>query len=361
MRELIANGADATRARAVHEESPGGAVTVRLRQADDVWWLEVEDHGIGMSPETMVSALTDFGISHWQNASMLAAFPRLLAKGFEPTGRFGIGFFAVFMIADEVQVRSLAYDEAPRTTHVLEFHHGVAARPLLRVADVHERLRSSGTMVRARLRHDPRTVEGLFKTTDRRLTHNQLLHSRLTRMCALAEVDVAVQGPDDPAPVRIVQAGDWTRIPPAELFRRIYRRDEANHLDRIIYDGYERWFVQHADDLLDDEGTIIGRAMVATGWEAVHPDLRWMRPTKAPIYVGGFESGEIWWCLGAFVGRPLTADRLKAFLIASLDQLQTWLEAQAATVCASPPGAASPGSNAATAPRSSSRSATVTR
>ena len=336
VRELIANGADATRARAVHEESPAGAVTIRLQQVSDVWWLEVEDHGIGMSPETMVSALTDFGISHWQSASMLAGFPRLLAKGFSPTGRFGIGFFAVFMIADEVQVRSLAYDEAPRSTHVLEFHNALVTRPLLRVADVHERLRSSGTLVRARLRHDPRTIEGLFKTTNRRLTHNQLLHSRLIRMCALADVDIAVQGPDDPAPVRIIQAGDWTRIPPAELFRRIYRRDEANHLDRIIYDGYERWFVQHADDLLDDRGTVIGRAMVATGWEAVHPDLRWMRPTKAPIYVGGFESGEIWWCLGAFVGRPLTADRLKAFLSASLQQLQAWLEAQAKTVTASP-------------------------
>ncbi|GID26724.1 hypothetical protein C8E87_2158 [Paractinoplanes brasiliensis] len=51
--------------------------------------------------------------------------------------------------------------------------------------------------------------------------------------------------------------------------------------------------------------------MVATGWEAVHPDLRRMRATKAPIYVGGFESGEMWWCLGAFVGRPLRADRVE--------------------------------------------------
>jgi hypothetical protein len=336
MRELISNGADATRARAVHEESPVGAVTVRLREADGLWWLEVEDHGIGMSPETMVSALTDFGISHWQSPSMLAGFPRLLAKGFRPTGRFGIGFFAVFMVADKVEVRSLAYDEAPRSTHVLEFQHGVVARPLLRAADVHERLRSSGTVVRARLRHDPRTLEGLFKTTNRRLTHTQLLLSRLTRMCALADVDIAVQGPDDPAPIRIIQAGDWTRIPPAELFRRIYRRDEANHLDRIIFDGYERWFVQHADDLLDDRGAVIGRGMVATGWEAVHPDLRWMRPTKAPIYVGGFESGEIWWCLGAFVGRPLTADRLKAFLSASPEQLRAWLEAQSKTITAGP-------------------------
>jgi hypothetical protein len=335
MRELIANGADATRARAVHEGTAAGTVTVRLGETDSCWWLEVADHGIGMSPETMVSALTDFGVSHWQSRSMIETFPRLMAKGFRPVGRFGIGFFAVFMVADEVEVRSLAYDEAPRTTHVLEFHQGTAGRPLLRVADVHERLRSCGTVVRARLRHDPRSMDGLFKTTNRRLTHTQLLHSRLIRMCALADVDIAVQGPDDPAPVRIIQAGDWTRIPAVDLFRRIYRRDEASHLDRVIYDGYERWFERHATRLTDDDGVVLGRAMVVSGWEAVHPDLRWLRPTKAPIYVGGFESGEIWWCMGAFVGRPLTADRLKAFPRASLNQLRRWLDAQAAAVASS--------------------------
>jgi hypothetical protein len=293
MRELIANASDATRARGVHEGGQGGAVTVRLWEEHASWWLEVEDHGIGMAPEAMV---------------------------------------AIFMVADEVEVRSLAYDEAPRSTHVLEFRHGVAVRPLLRAADVHERLRASGTVVRAKLRHDPRSIGGLFKTTNRRMSHTQLLHSRLIRMCALAGVDIKVQGPDDRQPVRIIQAGDWTRIPVAELFRRIYRRDEANHLDRVIYDGYEKLFVDHASELLDSTGNVIGRAIVATGWELVHPDLRWLRPTKAPIYVGGFECGEMYWCMGAFVGYPLTADRLKAFPVADLGQFQTWLDAQAETV-----------------------------
>jgi hypothetical protein len=151
-------------------------------------------------------------------------------------------------------------------------------------------------------------------------------------MCALADVDIKVQGPDDEQPVRIIQAGDWTRIPITELFRRIYRRDEASHLDRVIYDGYEKLFIDHASDLLDGAGNVIGRAIVATGLESVHPDLRWMRPPKAPIYVGGFASGEMDYCMGAFVGYPLTADRLKAFPVADLRQFQTWLDAQAETV-----------------------------
>jgi hypothetical protein len=336
LRELVANAADATRARRTHEGGPGGTVTVRLTQEADEWWLAVEDHGIGMSPSTLVTTLTDFGRSRWQDADTLADFPGLLAKGFQPTGRFGIGFFAVFMVADEVQVRSLAYEEAPRSTHVLDFGHGVATRPLLRQADPHERLRACGTVVRARLRNDPRSLEGLFKTTNRRLTHTELLHSRLINMCALADVDIAAQGPDDPHPVRVIQGGDWTRIPAGELFRRLYRRDEASHLDRMIYDGYEKRFIDQAQEVRDAAGNIIGRAMLASGLESVHPDLRWMQRPEGFVYVGGLQASELEYCLGAFCGEPLTADRLTAFPVASIGEFQAWVEAQADVVRDSP-------------------------
>jgi hypothetical protein len=336
VRELVANGSDATRARAVHEGGAAGAVIVRLLQQDDYWCLSVEDHGIGMTPETMVSSLTDFGYTRWQSPEMISEFPGLLSGGFKPTGRFGIGFFAIFMVADEVDVVSLGYEEAPRSTHVLEFRNGVSGRPLLREADVHERLRGCGTIVRAKLRHDPRSMEGLFKTTDPGLTHTELLHSRLIRMCALAEVDIMAQGPDDPSPVRLIQANDWTRIPAADLFRRLYRKEEASHLDRVIYDGYEKLFIDHATDLRDSEGNIAGRAMMASGFELLATGLWWIRPPEALIYVGGFQADEIYYCMGAFAGRPLTADRLRAWPIVTIDQFQSWVEIQAEKIRDSP-------------------------
>lgn len=332
IRELVANAADATRARRVHEGDYGGAVTLRLSSEGDQWWLTVEDHGIGMAPETMVTALTDFGHSRWLAADMLTDFPGLLAKGFQPTGRFGIGFFAVFMIADQVEVRSLGYDEAPRSTHVLEFRHGVSSRPMLRQADFHERLRNSGTVVRVKLREAPRTEEGLFQTTNRRLSETELFHSRITRLCALSDVDIKVQGPDDSQPIRIIQADDWPRISHSELFRRLYRREEASHLDRIVYDGYEKVFIDRAQDLHDAEGNLIGRAMMASGWETILPDLRWLQPPSASVYVGGLFADEIDYCMGAFCGYPLTADRLRAFPLASLAEFQRWLESQADSV-----------------------------
>jgi hypothetical protein len=336
IRELVANASDAIRARMAHESVPAGAVTVRLSQQDGSWWLTVEDHGIGMSPETMVAALTDFGYTRWQSSETISEFPGLLSAGFQPTGRFGIGFFAIFMVSDEVDVISLSYDEAPRSTHVLEFRNGVAGRPLLREADVHERLRSCGTVVHARLRHDPRSMEGLFKTTDRSLSYTELLHSRLTRMCALAAIDVKVQGPEDQCPVRLIQADDWTRIPAAELFQRLYRKEEASHLDRVIYEGYEKLFIDHATDLRSADGRIVGRAMMASGFELMPEGLRWMKPPEGLIYVGGFQADELDYCMGAFSGRPLTADRLKAWPIVAIDEFQSWVEVQAERICDSP-------------------------
>lgn len=236
------------------------------------------------------------------------------------------------MIADQVEVRSLGYDEAPRSTHVLEFRHGVSSRPMLRQADFHERLRNSGTVVRVKLREAPRTADGLFQTTNRRLSETELLHSRITRLCALSDVDIKVQGPDDPQPVRIIQADDWPRISHSELFRRLYRREEASHLDRIVYDGYEKVFIDRAQDLHDAEGKLIGRAMMASGWETVQPDLRWLQPPSASVYVGGLFADEIYYCMGAFCGYPLTADRLRAFPLASPAEFEQWLESQADSV-----------------------------
>jgi hypothetical protein len=206
----------------------------------------------------------------------------------------------------------------------------VASRPLLRVAEDHERLHSCGTVVRAKLRNDPRSMDGLFKTTDRGLSHTQLLHSRLTRMCALAEVDIDVQGPDDPSPMRIVRGNDWASIPAGELFRRLYRREEASHLDRVLYDAYEKLFADQATELRDSDGQLAGRAMFVSGFELMLEGLRWMgRPPEGLIYVGGYQSDELPYCMGAFAGRPLTADRLRAWPIVTLDEFRSWVETQA--------------------------------
>ncbi len=90
LRELIQNGSDAVRARVelgdiIREQ---GHVMVRLGVEDGRHWVEVEDNGIGMPKEVLAGPLLDFGHSYWGSALMRKELPGLLAKGFQPTGRY---------------------------------------------------------------------------------------------------------------------------------------------------------------------------------------------------------------------------------------------------------------------------------
>jgi hypothetical protein len=332
LRELIANASDATKARCKLEEKAIGTVVIKLVREEENWWLVVSDQGIGMRPETMVSALTDFGFSRWQSAEMLAEYPDLSDQGFEPTGRYGIGFFSVFMVAEQVAVRSLAYGEAPRDTHVLEFRNGVNVRPLLRKADSSEWLREPGTVVRAKLLHDPRSVDGIFRTTTRRLTHTELLHAIVPRMCALSSVNIEIEGPDDAAPVRVINGGDWTRISPVELFARVYRRKDDSYEERMNLDAYEKLFLERAEDVGDEYGNIQGHAMLAPFQEDVDGQGWWWYMPAAVVYVGGLEADTLNDAMGVFHGMPLTANRLSAFPAIAPDQVTAWAESQAVRV-----------------------------
>ncbi|MFF5085365.1 ATP-binding protein [Actinoplanes sp. NPDC000266] len=327
LRELVANASDATLARALRDKTEPGTVTIRLSQNDGSWWLTVADEGIGMRREAMVSSLTDFGNSRWRSTDLLVEHPDLV--GFEPAGRYGIGFFAVFMVADEVGVRSLALDEAPRDTHLLEFTDGLAARPLLRTAEPDERLRTAGTVVTIRLREDPRSVNGLFRNRSRQLSHTEHLHALVRPLCALARVNIDVQGPDDAWPKREISADDWMSISETELFDRVYRRPDDSYKIRVALDVYCKRFLQRAQALRDKAGRVAGRAMMTSVWEGTE-DLGLYIVIESHIYVGGLRAATLKESMGVFSGLPLTADRLNAFPDVSIALLIAWVESQAA-------------------------------
>ena len=67
-----------------------------------------------------------------------------------------------------------------------------------------------------------------------------------------------------------------------------------------------------------------------SGWELMPEGLRMtMNPPEGLIYVGGYQADEIYHCMGAFAGRPLTADRLRAWPVVTMDTFQAWIETQA--------------------------------
>lgn len=160
LRELIQNAADAVRFRRELEPQGSGyegRITIRLKaneQQPHTYWLDVEDDGLGMSEAVLTGPLIDFGSSYMSSALVKSERPGLLSKGKKRLGRYGIGFFSCFMIADEVLVTSRQFDDGRDKLRTLHFQDGLGHRPLLlddRPADFGS---VSSTRVRLRLTTD---------------------------------------------------------------------------------------------------------------------------------------------------------------------------------------------------------------
>ena len=133
LRELVQNAADAIMARRKLDDSYGrGQVTVRLiEQPNAPFVLQVDDDGIGMSQRTLTKDMLDFGKSFWASERAAREFPGLHASGYSSIGRFGIGFFSVFMAASKVDIYSRRFDAGLSAVRRLSFDKGVSLRPVL--------------------------------------------------------------------------------------------------------------------------------------------------------------------------------------------------------------------------------------
>ena len=132
IRELVQNSSDAITARqTITNEHFDGRIIVRLIDYPKRgrFVLQIDDDGIGMSQKTLTDDLTDFGKSFWKNARASQEFPGLQSSGHSPAGRFGIGFFSIFMIADSVRVFSRRFDQGLDSLMCLSFANGLSLRP----------------------------------------------------------------------------------------------------------------------------------------------------------------------------------------------------------------------------------------
>ena len=133
-RELIQNAADAV---GVRRSLRGGGeyaghIFVRLKGREDGGWiLQVDDNGVGMSQTTLTTDLLDFGRSFWASERAAREFPGVHASGYTPIGRFGIGFFSIFMAARKLKVYSRRFDKGLDDVRCLSFKNGISLRPTL--------------------------------------------------------------------------------------------------------------------------------------------------------------------------------------------------------------------------------------
>ncbi len=107
------------------DDSFDGKIRVKFGEDANGTYIEISDNGVGMSSLVMTQSLLDFGQSFWGTNLMHKEFPLLEAKGYSSTGKYGIGFFSVFMLGSKVQVISRKYLLGREQTHVLDFMHGL--------------------------------------------------------------------------------------------------------------------------------------------------------------------------------------------------------------------------------------------
>ena len=134
LRELIQNAADSigVRQSLTSGDEFVGRIFVRLKRRDDGRWiLQVDDNGVGMSQATLTKDLLDFGRSFWASERAAREFPGIHASGYTPVGRFGIGFFSIFMAAQKVNVYSRRFDKGLDHVRCLTFDSGISLRPTL--------------------------------------------------------------------------------------------------------------------------------------------------------------------------------------------------------------------------------------
>ena len=204
LRELVQNAADAIAARRAIEQSYGrGQLTVRLIEKQGApHVLQVDDNGTGMSQTTMIKDMLDFGKSFWASERAAQEFPGLHSSGYSSIGRFGIGFFSVFMAATKVSVYSRRFDAGLNDVRCLSFDKGVSLRPVLsdeRPADMRMDITT-----RIELELKP----GILDDPNRMAVRSNETHQRQLIVSLCDYVAALVSGLDVPVNVEIAGASN---------------------------------------------------------------------------------------------------------------------------------------------------------
>jgi hypothetical protein len=269
VRELIQNAADSIRARRHFDKSNihfEGRILIKIREnevnGNKSVYLEVLDDGIGMAQQTLVGPLLDFGTSLWKNRLLESEFPGLRGSAFKPIGRFGIGFYSVFMVADAVSVASRRFDQGTAQGRTLIFSNGLAARPILLDRLPADFSSNFQTVVSLTLKWE--AAERFGGSDEKAITSSlfdssSTLEGTLSHVCPSLDCDVFFQRNDDPV-VKIhdrywykADGEKWleTLFAPKTKLNKKYSVIIAEAASRLslIYDGDE----------------VVGRAAISIG------------------------------------------------------------------------------------------------
>lgn len=314
LRELMQNGADAIRARRTLENRPEDWGTLKVSTgSDDLGhWVEVEDNGVGMSQAVLTKYLLDFGSSFWTSDLAHSELPGLNSSGFRAVGKFGIGFFSVFMWGERVRVVTRRFDAAKSDASILEFTDGLNKRPLLMPSTLSDALLDGGTRVRVWLR-DKSILESLLRSDRAR---GLRLKDACVQLAPCLDVNLVTKEDGQP-PESALSALDWKHIDDDALLHRI-----ENHKWGVI--GHEEetesfGFRPKLTMISDKKGRCYGRAAI---WKTPRELLS--DATPGCITVGGLSTTTLNGVCGVLFGQPTTAARDHGIPSMPLDVTQQW-------------------------------------
>lgn len=249
LKELMQNAADAIRARRIYRKNQEiGRIDISLRSKNSELWLHVQDNGIGMSQYVLTHILLDFGRSLWRDDSLRKQWVGLAGENFEAVGQFGIGFFSVFMLGDEIKVTTWRDGDAEDSQSTLYLRNRAKAKPILLTTPLECRLNEFGTRVSVRLKHG-RSVLRINKNHDQRneITLNQLVAS----LAPALDIDIWCQDEED-TKVKIVSANDWQNLTPLKMLERLYPFHSSKQLSDLTENFLD----------IEQDGRIVGRACI---------------------------------------------------------------------------------------------------
>ena len=326
LRELIQNAADAVQARRRFEERENdwGVIKVGIFQRGDSDWLFVEDNGIGMSEMVLTGSLIDFGNSFWRSPLAMEEFPGLMAAGMQAIGRFGIGFFAVFMLGPEVRVFSRRCDKGIEAGRLLEFRDGTAARPILSPAEANDLPRDGGTRVEVKLKQPATSEGGLLSSGD---VPHQPYTLTLVVGAVAPNLNISLTIEEQTELTSLSSPKDWISLPEEQFLSRldpaaIKKEQFLSSLDPAVTqkDENKGSGTGLMRSIIGEEGIIYGRAFISP--------YNYYSSEKGCMTVGGLRANRLWNISGVFIGEVVTVSRDVAKPLVDSQSLAKWATEQ---------------------------------
>lgn len=253
VRELLQNAIDACTAYGALVSPTGRYVEVELvRKSFEEWVLSIKDNGVGMSKFVLTSVLIDFGRSLWGSSDLIVELPGLASSGFNSGGKFGIGFFSVFMLGSTVDVRTRRFDKIdsdPSDQWMLSFKNGLRSRPSLYIPKGAQRLHEPGTQVSVAISNGMLLrVLGVTESVFNKSNVSELLCNLIRQLAPASPFDIRVSAPD--ATLTAVVGEDWQSISDNEL------------LSRFTNKSLKLW------ELTSSDGKLLGRLRPDSGYSS---------------------------------------------------------------------------------------------